>query len=207
MPSTSKINTMLLLILLAVVLSSAAYSAENQQKFMPFIWPSQPPKDIPFEQSKELVGILFTGRHSDYRVADTWYPSWASDDNLYSPWTDGTTDGISSSSGGANATTGQAIMIGDDPLNLKIKALGLTKGNPHPYQGRYPCGSLVHNGIWYYGTYCLGPSGSVEHEGMKWNWPVLGPIPGFRISTDFGKTWTHSPHTPSPHTLRLHRTV
>ena len=63
MSSTSKIktNTMLLLILLMAVLSSAAYGAENQQKFMPFIWPSQPPKDIPFEQSKDLVGILFTG--------------------------------------------------------------------------------------------------------------------------------------------------
>jgi len=170
MSSTSKMktNTMLLLILLAVVLSGPVYAEEkaapNQQKFMPFIWPSQPPKDIPFEQSKDLVGILFTGKHSDYRVADTWYPSWASDGNLYSPWTDGTTDGMRSSSDGPNATTGQAIMIGDDPLNLKIKTLGLTKGNPHPYQGRYPCGSLVHNGVWYYGTYCLGPAGSVEHD-------------------------------------------
>ena len=35
------------------------------------------------------------------------------------------------------------------------------------------------------------------HEGMTWNWPVLGPIPGFRISTDYGKTWTDSPHTPA----------
>ncbi len=29
------------------------------------------------------------GFHSDYRFADTWYPSWAADGNLYSPWTDG----------------------------------------------------------------------------------------------------------------------
>ena len=198
---TLKEGFMPLACLLTIVLSSIIFAGERvvqyQTKAVSQLWPSEPPKDIPFEQSKELVGILFTGVHSDYRAADTWYPSWAADDNLYSPWTDGQTDGMRSSSGGLNATTGQAIMIGNDPLNLEIKALGLTKGNPRPYEGRYPCGSLVYNGVWYYGTYCLGPAGSVEHEGMRWNWPVLGPIPGFRISTDYGKTWTDSPHTPA----------
>jgi len=196
-----KAGFMLLACLLTIVLSSTIFADERivqyKPKAGPLLWPSEPPEDIPFEQSKELVGILFTGVHSDYRAADTWYPSWASDDNLYSPWTDGQTDGMNSSSGGPDATTGQAVMIGNDPLDLKIKALGTTKGDPRPYEGRYPCGSLVYNGVWYYGTYCLGPSGSVMHEGMTWNWPVLGPIPGFRISTDYGKTWTDSPHTPA----------
>jgi len=200
-PIAIKAGFMLLACLLTIVLSGIIFADERivqyQQKAGPLLWPSEPPEDIPFKQSKELVGILFTGVHSDYRAADTWYPSWASDDNLYSPWTDGQTDGMNSSSGGPNATTGQAVMIGNDPLNLEIKALGTTKGNPRPYEGRYPCGSLVYNGVWYYGTYCLGPSGSVEHDGMRWNWPVLGPIPGFRISTDYGKTWTDSPHTPA----------
>jgi hypothetical protein len=186
---------------LTIALSSICSADERivnyQPKIQPLLWPSEPPEDIPFKKSLELIGILFTGVHSDYRVADTWYPSWASDDNLYSPWTDGQTDGMRSSSGGRNATTGQAVMIGDDPLNLKIKALGTTNGNPHPYEGRYPCGSLVYNGVWYYGTYCLGPSGRVTHKGMTWNWPVLGPIPGFRVSTDYGKTWMDTPHTPA----------
>ncbi|MHC4556928.1 MAG: hypothetical protein ACYS80_06440 [Planctomycetota bacterium] len=194
-----KITTLLLVGLLSAVPSNFLFAEERivkyQPKSGPLLWPSEPPEDIPFEQSKELVGILFTGVHSDYRLADTWYPSWASDNNLYSPWTDGTTDGMSSSSGGRDATTGQAVMIGNDPLNLTIKTLGKIKGDPHPYQGRYPCGSLVYKGVWYYSTYCLGPAGRVEHEGMRWNWPVLGPIPGFRISTDLGKTWTDSPHT------------
>ena len=194
-------GTLLLGCLSVLALSSVTYAEQKivryEAKSGPLLWPSEPPEGIPFEQSKELAGILFTGKHSDYRVADTWYPSWASDDNLYSPWTDGQTDGMRSGSGGRNATTGQAVMTGDDPLNLKIKALGVTKGDPHPYQGRYPCGSLVHNGVWYYGTYCLGPAGRVEHDGMTWNWPVLGPLPGFRISTDYGKTWTDSPHTPA----------
>ena len=42
-------------------------------------WPSQPPAGIPFEASKELTGIAFTGRHAQYGHADTWYPSWAAD--------------------------------------------------------------------------------------------------------------------------------
>ncbi len=108
--------------LIAIVLTGNIFADERvvqyQQKAGPQLWPSEPPEDIPFEQSKELVGILFTGVHSDYRLADTWYPSWASDGNLYSPWTDGQTDGMKSSSGGLNATTGQAIMIGDDPRLL-----------------------------------------------------------------------------------------
>jgi hypothetical protein len=161
------------------------------------VWPSQPPKGCPFEPSKSLTGIEFTGRHSDYRCGDTWYPSWATDGNLYSPWTDGTTDGVESGSGGKNATTGNAVMIGDDPLRLSVKNTSPPQpASPKPYKGRYPCGSLVYNGIWYYGTYCLGPSGRVEHEGFTYNWPVLGPMPGFRISRDFGKTWTPSPLSP-----------
>jgi hypothetical protein len=198
---TLKVGRILLACSSIMALSAKIYAGERivqyHPKAGPLLWPSERPEDIPFEQSNELIGILFTGVHSDYRAADTWYPSWASDDNLYSPWTDGQTDGMNSSSSGPNATTGQAVMIGDDPVNLEIKALGTTKGDPHPYQGRYPCGSLVYNGVWYYGTYCLGPSGSVEHDSMRWNWPFLGPVPGFRISTDYGKTWIDTPHTPA----------
>ena len=88
-------------------------------------------------------------------------------------------------------------MNGDDPLHLTIANTAPPQvASALPYLGRYPCGSLVHNGIWYYGTYCLGPSPEIEHEGMKFNWPVLGPMPGFRISKDYGKTWIPSPLTP-----------
>ncbi len=162
-----------------------------------FEWKSDVPKDCPFEQSETLTGIFFTGRHSDYHCGDTFYPSWASDGNLYSPWTDGRTDGIACSSGGENASTGHAVMIGDDPLKLVVKNTSPPKkAGPKPYNGRYPCGSLVHNGIWYYGTYCLGPDGSTKHKGFTWNWPNLGPMPGFQISRDLGKTWAESPLSP-----------
>lgn len=200
-----------LALLLAVLWTShtlAAKEYKEGQHFPPFIWPSEPPKDCPFEPSKDIVGIAFTGVHSDYRVADTWYPSWASDGNLYSPWTDGSApraDGSrenSNSGTGKDATTGQAVLIGDDPLSLKIVSLGLFKGDASPYKGRYPCGSLVYDNVWYYGTYCLAPDGKVDYGTEAYNWPWLGPFVGFRYSTDFGKTWTDTPHTPAKSLFR-----
>jgi len=163
-----------------------------------FVWKSAPPEGCPFERSPSLTGVYFTGRHSDYHCGDTWYPSWASDGRLYSPWTDGKTDGVDCFSGaGASARTGHAVLIGDDPLALEIRNTAPPKeASAKPYEGRYPAGSLVHDGIWYYGTYCLGPGGSYEHNGFNWNWPNLGPMPGFQISRDYGKTWEPSPLTP-----------
>ena len=167
------------------------------------VWRSKPPGNCPFPQSKDIAGIAFTGRHSDYKVADTWYPSWASDGRLYSPWTDGTCprlDGSierSDSSLGARAQTGQAVLEGDDPLNLKIYSLGLVEADASPYLGRYPCGSLVVNGVWYYGTYTLAPQGKTRYWATPtYNWPWLGPVVGFRVSTDYGRTWKETPHTP-----------
>ena len=34
------------------------------------------------------------------------------------------------------------------------------------------------------------------HDNVSYNWPIMGPMPGFRISTDYGKTWTPSPLSP-----------
>jgi len=165
-----------------------------------FMWQSIVPADCPFERSPTLTGIFFTGRHSDYRCGDTFYPSWASDGNLYSPWTDGTTDGVKCTSGGNLANgfrTGHAVLVGDDPLKLDIRNTSPPKqALAAPYRGRYPCGSLVHNGIWYFGTYCLGPAANFTHEGFTWNWPNLGPMPGFHISRDLGKTWQAPPTSP-----------
>ena len=160
-------------------------------------WRSEPPADCPFKPSASITGIEFTGRHAEYTEADTWYPSWASDGNLYSPWTDGTVNGLSSGSGGDNAATGHATIIGDDPLKLSVINEGVFKSSPRPYEGRYPCGSLVYNGVWYYGTYCLHPSWREIRNEIPYNWPWLGPIPGFRWSTDFGKTWNETPCTPA----------
>ncbi len=165
-----------------------------------FVWSDEVPEDCPFEASGSFRGVYFTGRHSDYHVGDTFYPSWASDGNLYSPWTDGTTDGEYASSGGSlenGHKTGHAVMKGDDPMDLVIRNTSPPKqAHGTPYRGRYPCGSLVHDGIWYYGTYCLGPSAKFNVDGFQWNWPNLGPMPGFHISRDLGKTWEAPPGTP-----------
>jgi hypothetical protein len=166
-------------------------------------WPSSAPADCPFPRSREISGIAFTGRHAEYTGADTWYPSWASDDNMYSPWTDGEVNGIKCGSGSkATAETGYARIVGTDPLKLKIDNVGTWKSSALPYGGRYPCGSLVYRGAWFYGTYCLmNENGSLE--GMvkmptgTYNWGVLGPFVGFRYSGDYGKTWTETPHTPA----------
>ena len=177
--------------------------------FEPFVWKSDEPNDIPFAKSELFRNIRFTGKSRHYNVGDTFYPSWASDGKMYSPFTDGVTDGVVSSSQirgfhdenghlliDTTSTTGQAIIEGNDPLNLKIKALENHYASSHPYAGRYPCGSLLYNGVWYYGTYCLGPYGSTRYGAYVYNWPHLGPFVGFRTSYDFGKTWQDCPHTP-----------
>ncbi len=160
------------------------------------VWPDQAPPGCPFPKSATITGIGFTGRHAEYTGADTWYPCWAADGKMYSPWTDGNVNGLGSSSAGDKATTGHATIVGDDPLRLTVVDPGVFAGSPRPYEGRYPCGSLVHKGVWYYGTYCLHPSGQVPRDGIPYNWPWLGPFVGFRTSRDFGKTWTETPHTP-----------
>jgi hypothetical protein len=145
-----------------------------------------------------------------YTRADTWYPTWAADDNLYSPWTDGYFSlpegqafdvySMDCSSDGRNAVnaardgksgTGQARIVGNDPLNLTVENLGIHYAAPAPYGGRYPCGSLVYQGVWYFGTYCL------DETDRGLNWDILGPFVGFRISFDFGKTWQDCPLTPT----------
>lgn len=143
-------------------------------KFEPFTWRSEPPADCPFERSVDLTGIRFLGLKSGFRYGDTWYPSWAADDKLYSPWTDGSCwrldgsrEGCSSGESSGNAArTGQAVIEGSDPLDLKVYSLGLHVSPAAPYHGRYPCGSLVHKGVWYYGTYCLDPAGSADRKSV-----------------------------------------
>ena len=179
---------------LALIVTTVAQASNSEG----FLWKSEVPEDCPFEQSKDFNRVYFTGSHSKYWVGDTFYPSWASNGNLYSPWTDGTTDGMESRSyRGDAAHTGHAVMKGDDPVKLIIKNTSPPKNaSAEPYRGRYPAGSLVHDGIWYHGTYCLGPTGGYGHNGFWYNWPNLGPMPGFQISYDYGKTWKPSPHTP-----------
>jgi hypothetical protein len=190
-------------LLLAIAIASATLldspaehvRAAQAQHLTAMVWPSQPPAGCPFSKSTAITGVAFTGRHIRYADADTWYPSWAANGNMYSPWTDGKVGNVASSSYGPKATTGYASIIGDDPLHLKFVDAATYPGDPAPYEGRYPCGSLVYQGVWYYGTYCLLDSDHDPSKGL--NWDILGPFVGFRYSLDYGKTWHDSPHTPS----------
>lgn len=182
--------------------SSIAQLKPDTLRFEPFIWKSEAPADCPFQQSKVLTGIKFLGIKSGFHFGDTWYPTWADDDKLYSPWTDGSCwrlDGSwenSNSGDGEHAITGQAVIEGDNPLSLKVFSLGINQASSLPYQGRYPCGSLFYKGIWYYGTYCLGPAGSTKYGDKTYNWPWMGAFVGFRYSADHGLKWSDCPLVP-----------
>ena len=145
--------------------------------------------------SSNFDSLVFTGRYANYTKADTWYPTWASDGNLYSPWTDGTigTMNFVWSARGKEAETGYAKIAGDDPLNLTVSDWGIRVASALPFQGRYPCGSLMHNDVWYYGTYGLDQTDSAIKA--KFGWYILGPLVGFSWSTDHGKTWHETSHT------------
>ena len=111
-------------------------------RFDPLTWPSEIPEGCPFERSKTFNAIRFLGVKSGFRYGDTWYPSWAENDILYSPWTDGKTkrlDGYTDWSQSwvdpVHITTGQGIIIGDDPLSLIAYSIGLDKSSlaaPYP---------------------------------------------------------------------------
>ena len=160
------------------------------------VWESVAPPGCPFERSKDIVAVAFTRNAVAYTDADTWYPSWAPDGNMYSGWTDGEIGEESVHSNGSNARTGNARIEGDDPLNLTITSLGSEAASPAPYGGRYPSANLVHDGIWYYGTYAVDFDLSKPEYRDLYSWAICGPLPGFRISKDYGRTWIPSPLSP-----------
>jgi hypothetical protein len=158
----------------------------------PRVWPSNPPADCPFLASSAIKGLAFTGRYASYAIGDNWFPSWAADDNLYSTFTDGEAAGVRTASyAGAQATTGYIRITGSNPLELKLGPAGSQTASAWPYSGRYPCANLVHNGVCYCGTYCLDSKN--PHLGFD----VLGPFVGFRMSRNYGKSWSDTRLTPT----------
>lgn len=194
-------NRLLTQIGLTVISVCSLAAQDFSHREDPFSWPSYVDfnswaYEVPVKASRDIPSITFTGRYANYTEADTWYPSWASDGHLYSPWTDGRIgDEECASYGRGNARTGQAKIMGDDPMNLEVISLGTTHSSALPYQGRYPAGSLVLDGIWYYGTYIL------ESDQMTGPWKMVcylkdfGPqayfvnIPSKFISEDGKRAW------------------
>ncbi len=93
----------------------------SPKPWLPTIWTSEPPPNCPFEQSTEIVGLAFTRRYVSYTDADTFYPSWAPDDNMYCGWTDGEIGLEAVQSGGKERARAGIVKIeGDDPMNLTV---------------------------------------------------------------------------------------
>lgn len=154
-------------------------------------WPTAAPDDCPVGPSPVLAGLRLAGRYALYTDADTWFPSWAADGNMYSPWTDGHVGLWASNSKGVCAMTGYARIEGSDPLALTVVPLGTAMGSPGPYVGRYPSGCLHVGGTWYHGTYLVHDE-RVPDGGTR---DLLGPFVGFCKSTDGGATWSADRYT------------
>lgn len=187
---------------LIVLLSGAHFGATAQERvvdyspkpWLPTIWKSEPPAGCPFEQSTDIVGVAFTRQYVSYTDADTFYPSWAADDNMYCGWTDGEIGLEAVQSGGKERARAGIVKIeGSDPMNLKVTSLGSLAASALPYGGRYPCANIVYDGIWYYGTYGVDFDFSKPEYPNEYSWAICGPMPGFAISRDYGKTWTPCP--------------
>jgi hypothetical protein len=119
--------------------------ASRSTTVAPFAWKTQPPTDCPFEKSRSIQGIVFTGRYANYTKCDYWYPAWAADGNLYSGCGDG------EFCGHRILNAGLAKISGDDPLNLTFTYLGSLNVPDYTQQSAYPCTSLVKEGVWYLG--------------------------------------------------------
>lgn len=128
-------------------------------------WPNNPPADAPFERSRDIRRIVFSGRYANYTGADTWYFQGAPDGHQYSCWTDGELDGFRCNSNIRAQATAQAKIIGRDPLNLKIVNLGrLTSGANY-----YPCVSLIADGVFYIGVYSAFGDAGHYFKGFRWS--------------------------------------
>ena len=67
--------------------------AKNASGFYaPLVWPSTPPADIPFANRTSQGDSIYWSPQKEYTEftdADTWFPSWAEDGEMYSPFEDG----------------------------------------------------------------------------------------------------------------------
>jgi hypothetical protein len=99
-------------------------------------------------------------------------------------------NGVRSGSGGAHATTGYAIAVGDDPFSLVISNASTYVEPATPYGGRYPSLNFRLGGVWYYGTYSLEDFGRLPSPGPNCgNWCILCPFTSIRTSRTEGRTW------------------
>ena len=163
------------------------------------VWPSEPPADCPFKPSPTLKGAaLHRPARRVHRTPTPGIPPGPPTATCIRRGPTATSTASSSSSGGKNATTGYAKIIGDDPLKLQVVDQGVYKSRSVALTQaaiRAAAWSTTASGTTAR-IACIRPA-AYAHAGMNYNWPWLGPFVGFRYSTDFGKTWTQTPCTPA----------
>lgn len=182
------------MLLASACIVNAEADKSLQQKSETYNWTcwgnSHLPKGCPLAPSKVFGGISFTGRFASYTNADTWYPVSASDGTMYSCFTDGSVNG----QGTGSPNPWAAKIMGTDPLALSVETVGKRVNHTGNEQiegrfGRYPSAQLMYNDIWYYGTYLLEQNDRSFFVPNA-DWPILQPFVGFRVSDNFGETWT-----------------
>eukprot|EP01084_Bolivina_argentea_P208257 355142_1 len=181
---------LLIILVIGILLVVAINSDSNHNNNIWLEWSNTiAPHSIPFNKSTDIIGWEYLNNSNfmyggSFNSADTWYPSWSQNGNIYSPFTAGTvflskTINFTSDSVGVginlNSSTGYAIISGDTPNDLTIIKAGIYTSSSYPYEGRYPCGSLVYNDIWFYGTCFL--NGSYYGCGSVC---LQGPLVGYR---------------------------
>jgi spore germination protein YaaH len=163
------------------------------------VWASTPPADCPLARSTKWSAVRFGAGRNYENVgirADTWYPSWAENGDLYTPFEDGEiVVGETNTTVRAMASrNGWAILRGDDALSLEVVAASNAPAVNASAEifarcnQNYVYSSLVHDGVWYLSKNCQGIAGP---EGLNrlvnalfLGWP-LGSI----WSTDGGASW------------------
>ncbi len=188
-------------ILVATALCTVGLSAPSASgaTTTPDTWANQPPAGTPLPLSAAYTNVSFTGRYASYQSADTWYPSWATNGELYSPYMDGSCNGAVSLGGylpaGWDSGLGGGKISGSDPLNLSITECRVHNVSRQGWDGRYASASIVKNGVWYYGTYVANQAAQPGAPACN-NYCTVGGFMGFQTSTDYGQTWSPAPASP-----------
>ena len=172
-----------------------------------YAWSDTVPEGCPFAKSERITGMAFTGRHAEYTVSDTWYPSWTADGNLYSPYMDGH---VPDTNGRPkwHFESGVAVVRGDDPLQLSVEAIDVSEEpseKPFVFRGRSAtgdyvravsgdgndrnCGPLIIDHNAYTGVYATA---SLVHRGIWYLGPELRDPPR-AVGPDGNRyDWPHS---------------
>lgn len=172
------------------------------------VWPRLPADfaSCPFPLSTSIVGVGMTGRAMRTHISDTWMPTWANDDKLYSPWQDGglTTPPFDQlpENWPVNLRNGWAKLEGSDPQDLMTTNAGLLNRVPMatPSASCYPGACFSKDGVLYYGVriyqnYDINGNPTPNNTEATRYRMAVNPFIGFHTSADGGNTWTMTTHT------------